>query len=240
MRSVAINVAANTNDPGFRGPIYGDGRFGYVPIPESEPIRADAEVPTYGDLDLAVDASAVADRPVHLDPTFAGVHGCDSYTYGDPHGVKARPLLDLSAGDHVFFYATLSTADEDSADWIAPGWGAYVVGHFLLARDPVPGDAYPALPPAERAVFASNAHVKRATFDAAVLLAGEPGRSALYEVAVPLSSREAGVDANRLVTERSSDSGNGPWWRRPLRFDASGTEALLAVHDTGDRSPAFE
>ena len=239
MRSVAINVAANTNDPGFRGPIYGDGRFGYVPIPESEPIRADAEVPTYGDLDLAVDASAVADRPVHLDPTFAGVHGCDRYTYGDPYGVKARPLSELAAGDYVFFYATLSTADGDPADWIAPEWGAYVIGHFRLARDPVPGEAYPALPPAERAVFASNAHVKRATFDAAVLLAGDPDGSALYDRAVPLSTPSAGVGANRLVTERSSDSGEGPWWRRPLRFGAAGTEELLERRP-GDRQQAVD
>jgi hypothetical protein len=51
MRSVAINVGANTNEPGFRGPIYDDGRFEYVPIPESEPIDPEATVPTYGDLD---------------------------------------------------------------------------------------------------------------------------------------------------------------------------------------------
>jgi hypothetical protein len=239
MRSVAINVAANTNEPGFRGPIDGGGRFEYVPIPESEPTREDADVPTYGDLELGVDASGVADRPVHLDPTFAGIHGCERYTYGDPYGVKARPLLDLAAGDYVFFYATLSTATDDPADWIAPEWGAYVIGRFRLGRDPVPGDAYPDLPPRERAVFASNAHVKRASFDAAVLLLGDPAASMLYDRAVPLSSPAAGVDANRLVTEYSSDSGRGPWWRRPLRFETSGTEALLGIHD-GDSTRAVE
>ena len=124
MRSVAINVGANTNEPGFRGPIHADGRFEYVPIPESAPTREDTDVPTYADLELSVDVASVADRPVHLDPTFEGVHGCDRYTYGDPHGVKARPLLELEAGDYVFFYATLSTADDDPADWIAPEWGA--------------------------------------------------------------------------------------------------------------------
>jgi len=33
---------------------------------------------------------------------------CGRYTYGDEHGVKAAPLAELSAGDYVFFYATLS------------------------------------------------------------------------------------------------------------------------------------
>jgi hypothetical protein len=32
MRGLAINVGANTNEPGFRGPVDADGRFAYVPI----------------------------------------------------------------------------------------------------------------------------------------------------------------------------------------------------------------
>ena len=239
MRSVAINVGANTNEPGFRGPIGADGRFEYVPIPESESTRDGVDVPTYGDLDLSIDVTPVAETPVHLDPTFEGVHGCDCYTYGDPHGVKARPLLELEAGDYVFFYATLSTADEDSADWIAPEWGAYVIGHFRLSRDPVSASAYRNLSAPGRTAFETNAHVKRATFDAEVLLCGDAPGSALYETAVPLSGREAGVDANRLVTDLSSDSGKGPWWRRPMRFDREGTETLLELHDSGDRKRPF-
>ena len=239
MRSVAINVGANTNEPGFRGPIRGDGRFEYVPIPESEPTREDANVPTYDDLDLSIDVTPVAETPVHLDPTFEGVHGCDRYTYGDPYGVKARPLLELEAGDYVFFYATLSTAGEAPADWIAPEWGAYVVGQFRLSRDPVSAAEYRDLPASGKAAFETNAHVRRASFDAEVLLHGDASGSALYEAAVPLSSRGAGVDANRLVTDLSSDSGKGPWWRRPMKFDREGTETLLNLHDTGDRERPF-
>lgn len=239
MRSVAINVGANTNQPGFRGPIHGDGRFEYVPIPETARTRDDTTVPTYADLDLETDVSDVADVPVHLDPTFAGVHGCERYTYGDPHGVKARPLLDLEAGDFVFFYATLSTVADDPADWIAPEWGAYVIGHFRLARDPLSAEDYRDLSTFGRSVFENNAHVKRDPFDAEVLLHGDGRGSTLYDVAVPLSTKEAGADANRLVTDRSSDSGKGPWWRRPMRFDHDGTETLLEIHDTGNRGPAF-
>lgn len=240
MRSVAINVGANTNAPGFRGPIYADGSFEYVPIPESEPTREDATVPTYADLDLTIDVSEVADVPVHLDPTFGGVHGCERYTYGDPHGLKARPLSKLEAGDFVFFYATLSTAAEDPADWIAPEWGCYVIGHFRLGRDPLTSETYHQLPEFGRSVFENNAHVKRDPFDAEVLLFGDGYGSELYERAVPLSSREAGVDANRLVTDLSSDSGKGPWWRRAMTFETAATEELLEIHDTGEFERAFE
>jgi hypothetical protein len=238
MRSIAINIGANTNEPGFRGPIDAEGRFEYIPIPESEPIREDASVPTYADLDLETDTDTVADTPVHLDPTFSGVHGCRSYTYGDPHGVKAGPLSDLEAGDYVFFYATLSTVAEEPAEWIAPEWGAYIVGQFRLAEDPT--DPTGGLTEAERSRFEHNAHCKRETFDAKVLLYGEEADSTLYETAVPLSSPKAGVDANRLVTELSSDSGKGPWWRRPIGFDRHGTETLLEIRDSGEMARAFE
>lgn len=226
-RAVAINVGANTNTPGVRGPVWADGRFEYVPIPETEPVAE--PVPTYADLDLATDLPAdVLDTPVHLDPEFPEYPYGERYSYGDPHGVKARPLADLATGDYAFFYATLATASEP-ASWQTPEWGAYLIGGFELARDPVTGAAYSDLPPADREPFASNAHVKRETFDAEVLLAGDPDGSALYETALPLSGRAAGTDANRIVTELSSDSGKGPWWRRPLRFDAEATAELLAI-----------
>ncbi len=248
MRAVAINVAANTTLPGFRGPIYPDGSFVYVPIPEREP--TDDPTPTYADLDLPVEIpETLHDRRVHLDPAFAGLYGAETYTYGDEHGVKASPLSALSAGDYVFFYATLSTAgrgelgvreDPAPADWQAPEWGAYLIGGFRLAVDPVDGEEYRDLPPAERERFGENAHLRRADPDAKVMLAGDPDASRLYDRAVPLSSRTAGADPNRLVTVHSEDSGKGPWWRRPLRYDADGTETLLSVVRSGDYAAALE
>ncbi|MFB6270941.1 MAG: hypothetical protein ABEH83_13425 [Halobacterium sp.] len=221
-RAVAVNVAANTNQPGFRGPLRADGSFVYVPIPETAETRERA--PTYADLDLPIDVpEEILETPVHLDPAFAEYACCDRYTYGDPHGVKARPLLDLEAGDRVYFYATLD-APSDPADWMAGEWGAYLVGEFVLACDPVTGDEYEALDADEQAAFAGNAHLKRDPFDAAVMLAGTDD-SALYDTAVPLSGAR-GVDANRAVTEWSADSGKGPWWRRPLRYEDAGHERL--------------
>ncbi len=238
MRSVAINIGANTNEPGFRGPIFPDGTFEYIPIPETEPIHPDATVHTYGELELQTDVSDVSETPVHLDPTFSGVHGSSTYTYGDPHGVKARPLLELQAGDVVFFYATLSrTANETEsfAPWITPRWGAYVIGQFRLARDPIDGNGFFDRSPEERARFSENAHLKRDPFDASVLLYGNRSESMLYDLAIPLSSREAGVDANRLVTELSSDSGKGPWWRRPMKFGEEETQTIIRMQQHGER-----
>lgn len=224
-RAVAINVAANTNQPGVRGPIFPDGRFEYLPIPESEPTNR--SVPTYADLDPSVELPDGAETlPVHLDPEFAEYPCCERYTYGDPFGVKARPLLELERGDYVFFYATLSTVGEPTRDWISPRWGAYIIGQFRLARDPIAGEEFAGLDSEEQRVFENNAHLKREEFDAEVLVEGAPDESGLYEMTVPLSSPEKGSKANHVVTELSSDSGKGPWWRRPMKFDGDGIREI--------------
>lgn len=169
----------------------------------------------------------MVDEPVHLDPEFAEYPFGERYTYGDPWGVKARPVLDLSAGDYLFFYATLAPVDSPDIDgWVDQGWGAYLIGHFRLARDPIEGAAFDSLSAEQRKYFANNAHRRRDPFDAAVLVAGDAD-SRLYERAAPLSGA-TGTDANHVVTAWSEDSGRGPWWRRPLRFDAEGTDRLLA------------
>ncbi|MFB6353609.1 MAG: hypothetical protein ABEJ92_05940 [Halobacteriales archaeon] len=245
-RAVAVNVGANTNAPGFRGPRYPDRSFEFVPIPEPAPTVE--PVPTYGDLPLSFDVPAdVRDTPVHLDPEFAEYGPGERYTYGDPYGVKARPLLDLAAGDRVYFYATLARLDEEPGGggpagppWRGDGWGAYLVGRFVLDRDPVAGETDARKPAAERAIFANNAHVKRDPFDAAVLLHGDPSASGLFGTAVPLSAPGDGAVPNRVVTDLSADSGRGPWWRRPLRFDADAAGRLAALASAGpEDDPLF-
>jgi hypothetical protein len=230
-RSIAINVGANTNVPGVRGPVYPDGQFEYVPIPEEKPTQE--PVPTYADLGLDVDLpEGVHDTPVHLDPEFAEYPTCERYSYGDDHGVKAGPLSKLEPGDFLLFYATLTFHGDPNAaaDWVAPDWGAYLIGEFRVARA-VTGEDYAALAPDERAAFANNAHVKRDPVDAKVFVEGDES-SRLFEHAVPLSSPGAGATANWLVTELSNDSGKGPWWRRRLWYDADATQELRNVVDS--------
>ncbi len=254
-RAVAINVAANTNEPGFRGPVYPDGSFAYVPIPESaatldrERFPVDEPLPTYDELDgAAMLPDDLWDVPIHADPEFPGVHGRDCATYGDPHAVKAGPIAELEPGDWLLFYATLTLrpadwrgpgcsavgdGDDRGGDWLrehgsavdddlAPDWGAYLFAGMRI-------ETVVATPSRNTAAVhvPTNAHLKRDPFDARVVVAGDPDASGLFERVVPLSGPDAGVDANRLVTELSSDSGRGPWWRRPMRFGPDATDELL-------------
>ena len=235
-RAIAINVGANTNLPGVRGPIFPDGRFEYLPIPEREQTTED--VPTYADLDPYLTfeiPERFLDLPVHLDPSFSEYPFCETYTYGDEHGVKAGPLSRLEPGDYLLFSVTLSLHGDPAStvEWVVPDWGAYLVGEFRVERA-VTGEAYAALPSDERERFSTNAHVRRDPFDAKVLVAGDD-RSTLYDRAVPLSAPEGGTAPNPLVTELSNDSGRGPWWRRRLWFDADATTQLrrrIETHGT--------
>lgn len=230
VRSVAINVGANTNTPGFRGPIYPDGSFEFIPIPESEPTKE--PVPTYGELGVSCELpEAVWDTPVHLDPSFVELGLCEAYTYGDPFGVKAGPLLDLSAGDIVYFYASLSPEGSGHPDWITREWGVYVIGQFVLSIDPVDPAEWESLDAGSKEVLRSNAHWKRETFDAKVLLHGDDDQSALFDRAIPLNVPGEGTNANDLVVDLSSDSGKGPWWRRPLRFEEAGTQTIQSLRE---------
>lgn len=220
MEAVAINVGANTTLPGLRGPVRKDGSFVYIPIPEREPTRR--RVPTYTDLSLPIELPEdILDTPVHLDPSFGSYPCCSTFTYGDEHGVKAGPIGELQTGQYLFFYATLSSAPSSPPEWMPPEWGAYLIGHFRLAEDPITDAHERGLSAAERDTFAENAHVKREHLDARVLVRGDPDASRLYDVAVPLSTPDGGTEPGDLVTEQSTDSGRGPWWRRPLRFPES-------------------
>ena len=233
-RSVAINVGANTTLPGFRGPIYPDGRFTYVPIPEREPTAH--AVPTYADLAGELDLpfsipSDLLDRQVHLDPAFEGYPFCEATTYGDEHGVKAGPISTLQEGEYLLFYATLSTVEPPRFDWLTPEWGVYLIGAIRLASDPITSVQFQDLSSEQQARYATNAHCKRAEFDAKVLVRGEPTDSGLFERAIPLSSSDAGTTANPVVTDLAGDSGRGPWWRRVLRFDEDATATVLDLRE---------
>ncbi|OAQ53954.1 hypothetical protein HTG_00055 [Natrinema mahii] len=226
MKSVALNVGANSNTPGGRGPIYSDGSFEYVPIAEADKTVSE---PTYSDLGLAdVRPEEIRDTVIHFDPEFPEIGFTDHYTYGDRHPPKTTEIAKLEEGDILFFYATLDYASdhEPNYDWINNDWGAYIIGHFTLEYDPVSKEEYHSLPEEVKKQFATNAHVRREEFDAEYLVLGNSDESRLYETPLPFS-KGSGVEANEYVTEHSEDSGEGPWYRRPLRFDKDGTRTIL-------------
>ncbi|WP_172824933.1 hypothetical protein [Halorientalis sp. IM1011] len=226
MKSVAINVAANSSHTGGRGPIYEDGTFRYIPIPEGNEAVME---PTYQDLNLdPIRPESTKDTVAHLDPEFPELGYSNHYTYGDRHQPKTARIAELEEGDILFFYATLDYVGEESPsqEWINDDWGAYIIGHFVLEHDPISKEEYHSLPKNVKEQFETNAHVRRDEFDAKYLVLGNPDDSRLYKTPLPLSG-ESGIEANQFVTEHSRASGEEGWYRRPLKFDTEGTRILL-------------
>ena len=173
MTVVLAGVGADSTNLGALAPLYDDGRFEYVPIPEKT--RETDETETLGswelratdgtaadltsriaprpigDADRTVTGDAIESWPLHRDPDFSAL------TYGEHRtsGYVAR-LRALEPGDVVGFYAGLRRPGGDRAH-------RYLIGYFTVDRVDV---VTPDLPRADREAILSmhpeNAHAKRA------------------------------------------------------------------------------
>jgi hypothetical protein len=107
MQAALLRVGIDTGCGGINGPLFGDGSFEYIPIPDD--LGADSR--TYGN-SLGRSGRKLLDffppkrRPkmsgksIHFDPEF------ETFTYGDPSRLKAR-LRRLDLGDMLIFYCGL-------------------------------------------------------------------------------------------------------------------------------------
>ena len=202
MRVVLLRVGIDMGEGGINGPLFADGGFEFLPIPDSRGL----DDRTYGNTRgrsgrLLVEyfpdrlRSTREVQSMHVDPEF------DTCTYGDPTRPKGR-LRELQLGDLLVFYAGLSTWPYDHT----PA-GLYIVGYFEVV---VAGVA-PSFSEAEiQEHFGRNFHVRheglyqkqRATL---VLVRGGPGSRLLNKAA--------------LISERGSDRSGRPLHviSRPMR-----------------------
>ena len=114
MRVVLIRVGVDTGAGGIHSPLFSDGTFEAIPIPDrfrlegidsrtygTTPGRTDTPLINYFPARLRV---KYQDQPIHFDPEF------ESFTYGDPSTLKSR-LKNLTEGDILVFYAGLEGWD---------------------------------------------------------------------------------------------------------------------------------
>src|SRR5579859_987769 len=100
MQVVLLRVGIDSASGGMQGPLFPDGGFEYVPIPD-EFRRKGIDKRTYGNQKgrrgrllncfPARLRDKMKDQPIHFDPEF------ESFTYGDPGLLKSR-LRVLKAG----------------------------------------------------------------------------------------------------------------------------------------------
>ena len=130
MKIAMLRVGIDTGSGGMHGPLFQDGTFEYIPIPDDFGI----DERTYGNttsisgkklIEYFPDSrrNRAANQSIHFDPEFT------SFTYGDPTPPKAG-LRRLEQGDMLVFYCGL-----EGRDFASPP-ALYLIGYFevLAAR----------------------------------------------------------------------------------------------------------
>ena len=126
MNVVLLRVGVDSGSGGIQGPLFDDGSFELIPIPDGSGVGLRTYGNTLGIKGLPYSTYFPASRwytvesqAMHVDPEFA------SFTYGDPTPPKAG-LRRLQKGDLLVFYAGLSGWDHERAPAL------YIVGYFVV------------------------------------------------------------------------------------------------------------
>jgi hypothetical protein len=189
MNVVLLRIGIDTGAGGIHGPLFANGTFEYIPIPDGQAV----DERTYGNLAgrhrrKLIDYFPVARRDrmanqsIHVDPEF------ESFTYGDPTTPKAG-LRHLQPGDLLVFYCGLQGWDFECDPAL------YLMGYFEVERA---GRATEFTKTELERLFSGNFHVRhRRVFaqqrDSLVLVKGTRSSRLLHK-AIRLSSE--GKDCN--------------------------------------------
>ncbi len=186
---VLLRVGIDSGSGGIQGPLFKDGSFEFICIPDNKRVS----VHTYGTM-VGTGGKAFVDyfpksqrermagQHIHVDPEF------ETFTYGDPTTPK-RSLRNLKPGDCLVFYCGLQKWNA------ADGWSRehrpalYLAGFFEVA---LAGMAVDFDKNVLTSQFGKNFHVRYPTVfkkqkDDLVLVKGGPG-SRLFQQAHQISS----------------------------------------------------
>jgi hypothetical protein len=159
-KCVLLRVGVDAGSGGIQGPLFSDGTFEFICIPDRKGVSKHTYgncvgrngIP-YSDYFPLRKRALIAKQTVHCDPEF------ETFTYGDPTTPK-RSLRTLEPGDLLVFYCGLQHWDSEA------GWcnghrpALYIVGYFEVA---IAGMAADFSSKTLRAEFGNNFHVRYPT-----------------------------------------------------------------------------
>jgi hypothetical protein len=159
-RVVLLRVGVDAGCGGIQGPLFKNGSFDFVCIPDNKRVS----VHTYGNM-IGRDGrplagyfaesrrSVMAEQHVHVDPEW------ETFTYGDPTSPK-KSLRTLTAGDLLVFYCGLQKWDADRR-WNQDHRPAlYLIGYFEVTLAGMADDFDEKV---LRSQFGKNFHVRYPT-----------------------------------------------------------------------------
>ncbi len=179
-----LRVGIDKGSGGALAPIFEDGSFEYIPIPEEDPDSI--ETRTYsntkgwrGNPFAYYLPPRIKDSYLHFDPEF------ESFTYGDSTA-KRNYLLKLDEDDLLIFYAGLTPyKNKNYAEAL------YIIGYFTIQGIIDFNQLRETEVEKFAQKYANNAHIKRAgDFEDLVILVGKEEKSRLLNKAILISYRK--------------------------------------------------
>lgn len=156
-KAVLLRVGIDSGSGGIQGPLFKNGAFEFVCIPDKKQVSLHKYGTYIGRNGLAHSEyfperkrEKISQQHIHLDPEFA------TFTYGDPTTPK-RSLRKLEKGDYLIFYCGLQEWDKQK------GWNRerppalYIVGYFEVE---MAGMATDFSKKTLRAEFGNNFHTR--------------------------------------------------------------------------------
>jgi hypothetical protein len=196
MKALLLRVGIDKGRGGTLGPIFDDGSFEFVPIPEQLPSSGAAtyndRIGRFGKRLSTYVPLGIKNAPMHEDPEFI------TNTYGD-QTIKRYYLLKLSKGDLLAFYAGLRPFATDRFKE-----ALYIIGYFSVKRVINFNNLSNVEREGLRQRCGNNAHIKRrGTLDNLVVVVGDKN-SGLLKTALLISEKKANK-AGRLTDALSSE-----------------------------------
>ena len=183
-KAMLLRVGIDKGCGGALAPIFEDGSFEFIPIPESDPDSTESK--TYMNTEgrtghpLAYYLPVkIKDDSMHVDPEF------ETFTYGDPT-IKRNYLLKLDKDDLVVFYAGLTPFMTDKYDE-----ALYIIGYFTV-NDVIDFNQLTKKEAEDASkLYPNNAHIKRSmNYQNLVIIAGDKEKSRLLDNAILISAKK--------------------------------------------------
>ncbi|MCE5215089.1 MAG: hypothetical protein LLF83_10280 [Methanobacterium sp.] len=179
MKAMLLRVGIDKGSGGCLAPIFQDGSFEYIPIPETEETK---EIKTFKNTQgvknkpfAAYIPEKIHELPIHFDPEF------ETFTYGDATS-KRKSLLKLDENDLLVFYAGLEPYMNNKFSS-----ALYIIGYFKVKEiiDFNKLETQEIIQYSKK--YSNNAHIKRINgFENLVIIAGDK-KSKILDKAILIS-----------------------------------------------------
>lgn len=131
-KAVLLRVGIDSGCGGIQSPLFDDGSFEFVSIPDKKQVSIHKYGTLVGknrrphsDYFPARKQEIAAEQHIHLDPEF------ETFTYGDPT-IPKRSLRKLERGDYLIFYCGLQEWDEETGWQTDTPPALYLGGYFVV------------------------------------------------------------------------------------------------------------